>query len=77
MTSLYVTVYYREMTNTELLLQHLTPEVAESVIITMQKAIEGVTHSFHIQKLYSTGTTCRFPYTKELDMYRKSRNFRC
>ena len=52
------------MTNTELLLQHLSPEVAEKVIITMQKAIEGVTRSFHIQKLYSTGTTCMFSYTK-------------
>ena len=55
------------MTNTELLLQHLSPEVAEKVIITMQKAIEGVTRSFHIQKLYSTGTTCNitiFSYTK-------------
>ena len=61
-------LYYREMTNTELLLQHLSPEVAEKVIITMQKAIEGVTRSFHIQKLYSTGTTCNiiilFSYTK-------------
>ena len=58
------------MTNTELLLQHLSPEVAEKVIITMQKAIEGVTRSFHIQKLYSTGTTCNitiFSYTNESD----------
>ena len=46
------------MTNTELLLKHMTPEMAENVIVTMQKAIEGVTHSFHVQKLYSTGTTC-------------------
>ena len=51
------------MTNAELLLKYLTPEVAENVIITMQKAIEGVTHSFHVQKLYSTGTTCTISYT--------------
>lgn len=53
------------MTNTELLLKHLTPEVAENVIITMQKAIEGVTHSFHVQKLYSTGTTCKLYNTNK------------
>ena len=51
-------IIFREMTNTELLLNHLKPEVAENVILTMQKAIEGVTCSFHVQKLYSTGTTC-------------------
>ena len=47
------------MTNTELLLNNLKPEVAENVILTMQKAVEGVTCSFHVQKLYTTGTTCK------------------
>lgn len=46
------------MTNTDLLLKHMTPDVAENVILIMQKAIEGVTCSFDVQKLHSTGTTC-------------------
>lgn len=46
------------MTNTDVLSEQLNAESIENVLLTIQKAIEGVTVAFDVKKLHTTGNMC-------------------